>query len=177
MDGDATILAILGNTFALLNDIEMADFVARKALAICGGSSWAWARSGLIQVCKGHTEAALERLSIALSLAPNDPLKFNTFIGAGSAHFEAGNFSQAVKWFERAVLEHPNAAWQHELLCPAYFYSGRKAEAHRSLALLCDEYPDLTIERVVNGMLFFYAAFSRQNCQCSRCRPAPSLTR
>ena len=159
MDGDATILAILGNTFALLNEIEMADLASRKALAICGGSSWAWARSGLIQVCKGHTEAALERLSIALSLAPNDPLRFNAFIGAGSAHFEAGNFSQAVKWFERAVLEHPNSAWQHELLCPAYFYSGRKPEAHRSLAMLCDEYPDLTIERVVNGMSFFTQHF------------------
>jgi AraC-like DNA-binding protein len=156
---DATALAVLGNTFALLGKMDVADRVTRKALDACGSSSWAWARSGLIDVCNAQPASGIERLQIALELAPDDPLKFNHFIGLGVAHFGERRFAHAAYWFERAVFERPAAVWAHELLCPAYMKSGRKAEATASLAALRHQHPDMTIGRVVGSLSFFTPNF------------------
>jgi AraC-like DNA-binding protein len=154
-DGDATVLAVLGNTLALMGDLITADVVTRKALAICGSSSWAWARSGLIEVCKARPADGIERLSIALDLASDDPVRLNCFMGLGVAHLESGRFAQAAFWFERAVLEYPTSIWPHEFLGPAYVHCGRKRDAKRSMRALRHAFPELTISRVTAGLPFF----------------------
>ena len=112
-------------------------------------------RSGLIDVCKQRPEFAIERLLIALDLARDDPLAFNSLIGVGCAHFDAGRHAEASHWFEQAIAEHPSGVWMHFLLCPAYVLCGRKPEARRSLAHLQGLYPELTISRVIGGLTFF----------------------
>jgi AraC-like DNA-binding protein/TolB-like protein len=156
---DATVLAILGNALALLDRIDAAEVVIRRALDICGSSSWAWARSGLIDVCHARPDSAIERLHIAVELVPDDPLKLNSFIGIGAAHFQARRFAQAAYWYERALFERPSAIWIHELLCPAYVHCGRRVDAGNSGSTLRHRYPDLTIARVQAGMPFFTDAF------------------
>jgi AraC-like DNA-binding protein/tetratricopeptide (TPR) repeat protein len=154
-DSDATVLAVLGNTLALMGDLITADVVTRKALAICGSSSWAWARSGLIEVCNARPTDGIERLSIALDLASDDPVRLNCFMGLGVAHLEAGRFAHAAYWFERAVLEYPTSIWPHEFLGPAYVHCGRKLDAHKSMSALQHAFPGLTISRVTAGLPFF----------------------
>ena len=92
---------------------------------------------------------------IALDLASDDPVKLNCFMGLGAAHLEAGRFTQAVHWFERAVLEYPTSIWPHEFLGPAYVHCGRKVDARKSIAALQAAFPDLTISRVTTGISFF----------------------
>ena len=150
--GDATVLAILGNALTLLKDLETADLVIRTALAFDGSSAWAWSRSGWIDLYKGNAESAIERLKIALDLAPHDPLAFNSMIGIGCANFHAGRYSEAVRWQERALSAHPSAAWIHRTLCSAYALSGAAPEARRSLTALREEYPELTVSDVQSGM-------------------------
>jgi AraC-like DNA-binding protein/tetratricopeptide (TPR) repeat protein len=150
--GDATVLAILGNALTLLHDVDAADAVIRKALSVDGGSAWAWSRSGFIDVYKGDAESAIERFKIALDLAPDDSLAFNSVIGIGCAHFKAGRYVEAARWQERALGEHPSAGWVHRTLCPAYALSGASTEARRSLAALREHYPQLTIADVQQGM-------------------------
>jgi tetratricopeptide (TPR) repeat protein len=77
LSGDATVLAVLGNALTLLNELDTADLVIRKALLLDGGSAWAWSRSGWIDAYRGDPESAIERFKIALDLAPQDPLAFN----------------------------------------------------------------------------------------------------
>jgi AraC-like DNA-binding protein/tetratricopeptide (TPR) repeat protein len=149
---DPTVLAILGNAFTLLHDLETADVVIGKALAADGGSAWAWSRSGWINVYKGEPEAAIERFKIALDLAPYDSLAFNSLIGIGCAHFYAGRYREAAHWQERALIEHPSAVWVHRTMCPAYVLAGAAPEARRSLATLREHYPDLTIAEVQQGL-------------------------
>jgi tetratricopeptide (TPR) repeat protein len=108
----------------------------------------------LIDVYKERDESAIERLFIALDLAPDDPLALNSFMGLGLAHFNAGRYFEAVHWFQRAIAEHPSAAWAHLCLCPAYVFCGRKAEAQHSLANLQRLYSELTISRVTAGFSF-----------------------
>jgi hypothetical protein len=49
---------------------------ADQALALDGGSAWAWGRSGWIKAYVGEAAEAIERFQIARALAPSDPLNF-----------------------------------------------------------------------------------------------------
>ena len=53
---DASALAVLGNALTLLHEVETADLMVRKALALDGGSAWAWSRQGWIDVYRGDAE-------------------------------------------------------------------------------------------------------------------------
>ncbi|NOJ47479.1 helix-turn-helix domain-containing protein [Bradyrhizobium archetypum] len=150
--GDATVLAVLGNALSLLNEFDTADLVTRKALAMDGGSAWAWSRSGWIDVYKGDPQSAIERFKIALDLAPHDPLAFNSMVGIGCALFTAGQYAEGAHWQERALTEHPSASWVHRTLCPAYVLAGKGPQARRSLGALRQHYPDLTVSEVERGM-------------------------
>ena len=150
--GDATALALLGNALTSLRDVETADMVIRKALAVDGGSTWAWGRSGWVDVYRGDSDSAIERFMIALELAPHDSLAFNNFVGIGIAHFNAGRYLEAARWQQRALIEHPSAAWVHRTMCPAYVLGGATSEARRSLAALREHYPDLTVAGVALGL-------------------------
>jgi AraC-like DNA-binding protein/Tfp pilus assembly protein PilF len=150
--GDATVLAILGNALSLLKEFDTADLVTRKALAMDGGSAWAWSRSGWIDVYKGDPQSAIERFKIALDLAPHDPLAFNSMVGIGCALFTAGQYAEGAHWQERALAEHPSASWVHRTLCPAYVLAGAGPQARRSLGALRQHYPDLTVLEVERGM-------------------------
>ncbi len=152
LSGDATVLAVLGNALTLLDDLDAAELVIRKALSIDGGSAWAWSRSGWIDVYRGDPKSAIERLKIALDLAPHDSLAFNSMVGIGCAHFKAGNYAEAARWQERALAEHPSAIWVHRTLCPAHLLAGARPEARGSLAALRERYPELTVSEVQQGM-------------------------
>jgi AraC-like DNA-binding protein/Tfp pilus assembly protein PilF len=157
--GNATVLAVLGHAFSLADNLETADLVTQKALAIDGSSAWAWSRSGLLDIYKGRTGSAMERLLIALDLAPGDPLAFNALTGVGCAHFQSERFVEAAHWLERAIAEHPSAVYLHHLLCPAYALCGDKQQAKRSLAHLRRLHPEVTISRVFSAFCFFPQAF------------------
>src|SRR5882757_831932 len=150
--GDATVLAVLGNALTFLHDLDAAEQVIRKALSIDGGSAWAWSRSGWIDVYGGDAESAIERFKIALDLAPNDCLAFNSMVGIGCAHFESGRYREAADWQQRALVEHPSATWIHRTMCPAYVLVGAESEARRSVTALREVYPELTVSEVQHGL-------------------------
>jgi AraC-like DNA-binding protein/tetratricopeptide (TPR) repeat protein len=152
LSGDATALAVLGNALTLLDELDSAALAVHQALAIDGGCAWAWSRSGWLDVYQGDPESAIERFKIALDLAPQDSLAFNSMVGIGCAHFKAGDYVEAARWQERALSEHPSAIWVHRTLCPAYVLTGAKAEARRSLEALRSGYPDLTVSELQLGM-------------------------
>jgi AraC-like DNA-binding protein/tetratricopeptide (TPR) repeat protein len=152
LSGDATMLAVLGNALTLLNELDTADLVIRKALSVDGGSAWAWSRSGWLDVYRGESESAIERFKIALDLAPHDSLAFNSLVGIGCAYFKAGDYAKAANWQERALAEHPSAIWVHRTLCPAYVLSGAGLKARQSLGALRERYPELTVSEVQRGM-------------------------
>ena len=129
--------------FTLLHDLDAAGRVIREALAVDGGSAWAWSRGGWIDVYNGDAESAIERFKIALDLAPNDPLAFNSLVGIGCA--------EAARWQQRALAEHPSATWIHRTMCPAYVLVGAEPEARRSVTALRKQYPELTVAEVQQG--------------------------
>jgi len=149
---DATVFAVIGNALTLLGELDAADLVIRKALSLDGGSAWAWSRSGWIDVYRGDSKSAVDRFKIALDLAPQDSLAFNSMVGIGCANFAVGNYPEAAQWQQRALAERPSASWVHRTLCPAYVLAGARSEAGRSLGALRQQYPQLTLSEVQKGM-------------------------
>ena len=152
LPGDATMLAALGAAMTLLDDLDGAAAVVRKALSIDGGSAWAWSRSGWLDLYRGDPDSAIERFKIGLDLAPQDPLGFNSMVGIGCACFMTGNYVDAARWQQNALREHPSALWVHRTMCPAYVLSGQRSEARRSLDAWRAHHPDLTLSEVQRGM-------------------------
>jgi AraC-like DNA-binding protein/tetratricopeptide (TPR) repeat protein len=152
LSGDATTLAVLGNALTLLGELDTAAQVIAKALAVDGGSAWAWGRSGWIDVYRGDGESAIERFKIALDLAPHDVLAFNSQVGIGCAHFLNRSYAEAAIWQERALSQHPSAFWVHRTMCAAYVHAGAKPLARQSLGMLRVRYPELTVSQLKLGM-------------------------
>jgi tetratricopeptide (TPR) repeat protein len=159
LDPDPTVLAIVGAALTLLREMDVAEHVIGKALAIDAGSAWAWGRSGWIDAYKGNDAAAIEKFTIALELAPTDPLAFNNLVGIGSCHFNAGRYREAARWQTRALIEHPSSAWIHRTLCAAHAFGDNKDEARQSLDALRAKHPDLTLGRVLEDFPPLPAAY------------------
>jgi AraC-like DNA-binding protein/tetratricopeptide (TPR) repeat protein len=150
--GDSVATALLASAYTLAHDLPAATVHFQRALELDGGCVWAWNRSGWVSVYRGDLAEAIERFQIARSIAPDDPLNFFCSIGIASAHFGAGRYDDAVRWFTRGIAEHPTAIWADRFRAPAYALAGRKDEARRSVAELLRHYPDLTITDVKSAL-------------------------
>jgi AraC-like DNA-binding protein/tetratricopeptide (TPR) repeat protein len=149
---DATVLAILGTTYNAVHDLRTAEVLVGRALAVDGGSAWAWGRSAWIDSYLGRAEIAAERFKIALELAPDDPLAPSLHVGLGFAYFNLRKYPEAVRWLERAVAKLPSPGWAHRLLTPSYAHLGFHDKAAQSASALRREYPGITINQVMSAL-------------------------
>ncbi len=143
---------MLAAAYTLAHDLETACFHADRALALDAGSAWAWGRKAWIHACRGEVPDAIEHFQIARNLAPADPLTFLCSIGIASAHFEAGRYGEAVRWYRLGLAEQPKAVLINRFLAPSLALAGRKEEAERSFADLTRAFPDLTIAQVKTSL-------------------------
>jgi tetratricopeptide (TPR) repeat protein len=132
----------------LSHDLGAASIHADQAVAMDGGSAWAWGRKAWVHTCCGETAAALDSFRIARNIAPVDSLNFLCSIGIASACFEASRYDEAIRWYRWGLVERPSAILIHRFLAPSYILAGRKEEAEHSFAELMRAFPALTIEQV-----------------------------
>jgi len=93
--------------------------------------------------------AAIEHFNRAMRLSPVEPMSFNVLFGIGAAHFEKGENEEAITWVEKGLEQKPDAYWAYRLLGAAYANAGRPDDAKRSVALLLQAYPGLTVSKVI----------------------------
>jgi tetratricopeptide (TPR) repeat protein len=153
LGGDATVLAILGNTLTFLHDLEAAELMIRKALSIDGGSAWAWSRSGWLDVYNNDADsgnrAAQDRTRPRAERQPRVQQQWSASVARISSR---DVMPEAAHWQQRALAEHPSATWIHRTMCPAYVLVGAESEARRSVTALREHYPDLTVSDVQRGL-------------------------
>src|SRR5215218_5434111 len=128
-NNDPLVLTVLSAAYALVGQFGLGLAAVEKAVAIDPNSAWAWTRSGYLHVYTQCPDRAIEHFRRAIRLSPLDPMHYNALFGIGAAHFAKGDYSEAVKWVERALSEKPSALWAYRLLATAYANVGRLEEA------------------------------------------------
>jgi adenylate cyclase len=88
-------------------------------------------------------------------------MNFNAYIGIGAAHFVAGRYADTTLWIERGLIDRPGATWAYRELIAAYALLGREADARAGLSRLLNEYPDLTVSRVLSALVYSQPTLDR----------------
>ena len=136
-----------------------------RAGALDPKSVWAYSRMGWLDTYADRPEEAHTHFEKALRLSPIDPMNFNNFVGIASAHQVAGDDNAAADMFQRALDERRNAHWIHRNLAPALWGAGREQEARASFDTLTDAYPELTVKRFKDAMVFSPRVLERIGAQ------------
>jgi AraC-like DNA-binding protein/tetratricopeptide (TPR) repeat protein len=150
--GDPLAETMLAAGYTLAHDLEAAAVHSDRALALDGGSAWAWGRSAWVKAYRGRAQEAIEEFHIARSLAPVDVLNFLWSVGIASAEFQMSRYGESISWFKRALAENPASTWTKRFLAPAYVLAGRMDEASHTLADFTATFPDLTITDIRSSL-------------------------
>jgi adenylate cyclase len=162
---DPLILAVLGAVHTFARNYGAARVLLERAVAIDPNAAWALSRLGWLEVYADHPDAARVHFQRALRLSPLDPMNFNNYVGLASARQVAGDDNEAANLFLRALQERPNAHWIHRNLAPALYAAGRTAEAKASHDVLMASYPDLTVTKFKEAMVFTPRVLERISVQ------------
>ncbi len=158
---DPLILTVLGTVHTFVRNYGAARVLLQRAVALDPNSAWAWSRLGWLAAYTDRPKEAQEHFEKALRLSPLDPMNFNNYVGLASAFQVAGNDNGAADMFLRALDERPNAFWIHRNLAPALLGAGRIEEANRSRDALMKAYPEMTVKRFKEAMVFSPAVLER----------------
>lgn len=158
---DPLILAVLGAVHTFVRNHGTARVLLERALAIDPNAAWAWSRLGWLDNYSDQPERALEKFERALRLSPLDPMNFNNYVGMASAHEVAQENDKAAALYRRALEERPHAMWIYRNLASSLSGAGRMEEAKEAYARMLRSYPDLTVSRFRQAMVFSAAVLDR----------------
>jgi adenylate cyclase len=158
---DSVILAVLGAVHTFVRNYGTARVLLERAVALDPNAAWAWSRLGWLEAYSDQPRKAIGNFERALRLSPIDPMNFNNYVGIASAHEVAQEYDQAAAFYRRALEERPNAGWIYRNLVSSLSAAGRVEEAKQAFAELMRYYPDLTIAKYKQAMVFSPAVLDR----------------
>jgi adenylate cyclase len=165
---DPLILAVLGAVHCFLRNNGTARVMLERAVALDPNSAWAWSRLGWVENYSDRPEQAVAHFERALRLSPLDPMNFNNYVGLGSASEVAERYDDAVAFYRRALQERPHAEWIVRNLLSALAGAGRMEEAAIELKRLLAAYPDLTVSKFKQAMVFSPATLERMGANLKK---------
>ena len=162
MSGDDPVtLAVLGAVHTFVRNHGTARVLLERAVTLDPNAAWAWSRLGWIEAYADQPQKAIDNFERALRLSPIDPMNFNNYVGIGSAHEVAQEYDQAASFYRRALEERPNASWIYRNLASVLSGAGRVEEAKQAFTKMKRYYPDLTISKFKQAMVFSPAVLGR----------------
>jgi adenylate cyclase len=160
-DDDPLILAVLGAVHTFVRNYGTARVLLERAITLDPSAAWAWSRLGWLENYTDRPERALENFERALRLSPLDPMNFNNYVGMGSSHEISENYEKAAALYLRALDERPHAIWIYRNLASSLSGAGRIEDAKKAYTEVMRSYPDLTISKFKQAMVFSPAALDR----------------
>ena len=151
---DPLILAVLGTVHTFARHYGVARVMLERAIALDPNSAWALSRLGWLDVYADRPDEAKVHFEKAMRLSPLDPINFNNLVGLASARAVGGEDTAAADMFIRALQERPNAVWINRNLSAALYGAGRIEEAKASIAVLRAAYPNFSIQKFREAMVF-----------------------
>jgi adenylate cyclase len=158
---DPIILAVLGAVHTFVRNHGTARVLLERAVALDANAAWAWSRLGWLENYTDQPQKAIGNFERALRRSPIDPMNFNNYVGLGSAHEVAQEYDKAALFYRRALEERPNASWIYRHLASSLSGGGRTEEAKEALAEMMRYYPDLTVSKFKQAMVFSSATMER----------------
>jgi adenylate cyclase len=158
---DPVILAVLGAVHTFVRNYGTARVLLDRAVTLDPNAAWAWSRLGWLENYADQPQKAIGNFERALRLSPIDPMNFNNYVGIGSAHEVAQEYDKAAAFYRRALEERPNASWIYRNLASVLSGAGRVDEAKQAFAVMMLTYPDLTVSKFKQAMVFSPAALNR----------------
>lgn len=158
---DPIILAVLGTVHTFVRNYGTARVLLERAVALDPNGAWAWTRLGWLETYADQPQKAIGTFERALRLSPIDPMNFNNYVGIGSAHEVAQEYDEAATFYRRALQERPNARWIYRNLAASLSGAGRVEEARQAYAEMMRNYPDLTVSKFKQAMVFSPAVLNR----------------
>jgi adenylate cyclase len=158
---DPVILAVLGAVHTFVRNHGTARVLLERAVTLDPNAAWAWSRFGWIENYADQPQKAIGNFERALRLSPIDPMNFNNYVGIGSAHEVAQEYDKAAAFYRRALEERPNASWIYRNLASVLSGAGRADEARQAFAVLMLTYPDLTVSKFKQAMVFSPTVLNR----------------
>jgi adenylate cyclase len=158
---DPLILAILGAVHTFVRNYGTARVLLERAVALDPNCAWAWSRLGWIDNYSDQPTNAIEKFERALRLSPIDPMNFNNYAGIGSAHEISQDYDKAAALYLRALEERPNARWIYRNLASTLSGAGRTEEAKEAFTEMLLSYPNLTVSKFKQAMVFSNVALDR----------------
>ena len=158
---DPIILAVLGAVHTFVRNHGTARVLLERAVTLDPNAAWAWSRLGWIEAYSDQSQKAIGNFERALRLSPIDPMNFNNYVGIGSAHEVAQEYVEAAAFYRRALEERPNARWIYRNLASVLSGAGCADEAKQAFAEMLLSYPDLTVTKFKQAMVFSPAVLDR----------------
>ncbi len=158
---DPIILAVLGAVHTFIRNHGTARVLLERALTLDPNAAWAWSRLGWIETYADQSGKAIANFERALRLSPFDPMNFNNYVGIGSAHEVAQEYEQAAAFYRRALEERPHANWIYRHLASSLSGAGRNEEAGQAFTEMMRNYPDLTVSKFKQAMVFSPVSLNR----------------
>ena len=155
VDDDPTALSALATALMLLpGDLDRAEHVVTRALALDPNFAWAWTRRGFLHVYRGNGAAGIACFEKAIALSPLDQFAFNSYIGLGLGTFAEGRAADAARWTERAMHEKPGMTWAYRDLAAFLAEAGETKRAREAIDSLLAGRPGLTVSDVGKALFF-----------------------
>lgn len=158
---DPIVLAVLGAVHTFVRNHGTARVLLERAVALDPNAAWAWSRLGWLDNYSDRPSEAIEKFERAMRLSPLDPMNFNNYVGLASAHEVAEDYDKAVALYRRGLEERPHAVWIYRNLASSLSGAGRMEEAKEAYALMMSSYPDMTVSRYRQAMVFSRTALDR----------------
>jgi adenylate cyclase len=158
---DPIILAVLGAVHTFVRNHGTARVLLERAVTLDPNAAWAWSRLGWLENYADRSRKAIANFERALRLSPIDPMNFNNYVGIGSAHEVAQEYAEAAALYRRALEERPNARWIYRNLASVLSGAGCVDEAKQAFAEMLLSYPDLTVTKFKQAMVFSPAVLDR----------------
>jgi TolB-like protein len=153
-DDDPLVITARCAVHTMFNDFDTGAFLLERVLAADPTSSWAWERSGWLNLFSGRSAVAARHFKRAIRFAPAPSRNALRYIGIGSACFDLGKYEEAARWKRKAMLEEPGTAWVNRTLAVTYARLGDRSAARRSLETFQRCCPDVTIRQVISAAPF-----------------------
>lgn len=108
---DAVALTTAGHTLAYVaGEVEAGTAAIDKALSLNPNLAWGWMFSAWARIWTSDFDDAIERVTRAMRLSPNDPQVFTMQSAMAAAHFGAERYHEALSWGEKALSQRDGMA-------------------------------------------------------------------